>query len=88
MTPMDRQQIAEMIRAYGRATPVLEAERLQWLAQLTPHEARAIYDSLCRAWEQHEAQATGLEGLEPLIIERLIQVRQAFERVAAHKGLL
>ena len=85
---MDRQQIAEMIRAYGRAAPALDAERLQWLARLTPQEARAIYESLYEAWEQHEAQAIGLERLEPLIIERLVQVRQVFERVAASKGLL
>lgn len=85
---MDRQRMAELIRAYGRAAPVLEAERLAWLARLTPQEARAIYDSLCQAWERHEPQARGLERLEPLIIERLVQVRRVFEQVAARKGLL
>ncbi|KAB2960094.1 MAG: hypothetical protein F9K13_07705, partial [Candidatus Methylomirabilis oxygeniifera] len=50
MTAANRQQIAEMIRAYGRATPVLEEERLRWLTQLTPQEARAIYESLYEAW--------------------------------------
>ena len=49
---MNRQQIAEMIRAYGLAAPALEAERLRWLARLTPQEARAIYESLYEAWER------------------------------------
>ena len=58
---MNRQQIAKMIRAYGLAAPALEAERLRWLARLTPQEARAIYESLYEAWE-HGGRRGGATG--------------------------
>ena len=84
---MDK-QIAEMIHAYGQAEEFLEAERMERLARMTPQEARAIFDDLCRAWEAVADRQVGLEWLEPLRIERLVQTRRAFERLAARKGLL
>lgn len=84
---MDK-QIAEMIQAYGRAGEFLEAERMEHLAQMTPQEARAIFDDLCRAWEAIADCQVGLDRLEPLRIERLVQTRRAFERLAARRGLL
>jgi len=80
---MDRQIIAEMIRAYREAEEFLEAERMERLARITPQEARAIYDSLCRAWEAVAGREEGLRRLEGLRVETLV-----FERLAARKGLL
>lgn len=85
---MRDQQRKEFLLAYGQAAEVLEAERIAWLSRLMPDEAKALYDSLCLVWESHESQAVGLDRLEPLILERLIRVRRAFEQMAACKGLL
>ena len=82
------QRLAELVRAYGEAAGFLEAERIEWLARLTPDEAQAIWNGLCQAWERYEPQAKGLERLEPLRLERLVQVRRACEAVAKQKGLL
>lgn len=84
---MDK-QIAEMIHAYSQAEKFLEAERMERLARMTPQEARAIFDDLCRAWEAAADRQVGLDRLEPLRIERLVQTRRAFERLAVRKGLL
>ena len=84
---MDK-QIAEMIHAYSQAKEFLEAERMERLARMTPKKARAIFDDLCRAWEAVADRQVGLDRLEPLRIERLVQTRRAFERLAAWKGLL
>jgi hypothetical protein len=84
---MDK-QIAEMIHAYSRAGGFFEAERMERLARMTPEEARAIFDDLCQAWEAVADRQAGLDRLEPLRIERLVQTRRAFERLAARKGLL
>ncbi len=81
------QQIAEMIHAYSQAEEFLEAERMERLARMTPEEARAIFDNLCRSWEA-AADPVELDRLEPLRIERLVQTRRAFERLAERKGLL
>ena len=84
---MDRQQIAEMIRAYGRAAPVLEAERLQWLARLTPQEARAIYESLYEVWERGGRRAGGnWRTLDRWRLETKLAVREAFARLAASRS--
>ena len=84
---MDK-QIAEMIHAYSRAEGFLEAERMDRLARMTPEEARAIFNDLCQAWEAVADRQAGLDRLEPLRIERLVQTRRAFEWLAARKGLL
>lgn len=88
MTPIDRQQIAEMIRAYGRAAPELEAERLRWLAQLTPQESRVIYESLYEAWERGGHRAGGdWTTLNRWRLETKLAVRQAFARLAASRSV-
>ncbi|HWQ70135.1 MAG TPA: hypothetical protein VN494_09335 [Patescibacteria group bacterium] len=84
---MDRQQIAEMIRAYGRAAPVLEAERLRWLARLTPQEARAIYESLYETWERGGLRAGGdWITLDRWRLETKLAVRQTFALLAASRS--
>jgi hypothetical protein len=85
---MDRQIIAEMVRAYSEAEEFLEAERMERLARMTPQEARGIYDSMCRAWEAVASREEGLGRLEELRIETLVQRRCAFEQLAARKGIL
>ncbi len=87
MTPMDRAQIAEMIRAYGRAAPVLEKERLRWLARLTPQEARAHYESLYEAWERGGRLAGGdWRALDRWRLETKLAVRQTFALLAASRS--
>lgn len=87
MTQFDRQQIAGMIRAYSRAAPVLEAERLQWLARLTPQDARSIYESLYEAWEHGGRRAGGdWTTLDRWRLETKLAVRQAFARLAASRS--
>ncbi|CBE69992.1 protein of unknown function [Candidatus Methylomirabilis oxygeniifera] len=87
MTAANRQQIAEMIRAYGRATPVLEEERLRWLTQLTPQEARAIYESLYEAWERGGQRGGGdWATLDRWRLETKLAVREAFARLAASRS--
>lgn len=87
MTPMDRQQIAEMIRAYGRAAPELEAERLRWLTGLTAQEARLIYESLYAVWERGGRRAGGdWKLLDQWRLETKLTVRQAFTRLAASRS--
>ena len=84
---MDRQQIAEMLRAYGRAAPVLEAERLRWLARLTPQEARAIYESLYEAWEHGGRRGGGdWATLDRWRLETKLAAREAFARLAASRS--
>ncbi len=38
------------LSGYMRAAAVIERERMERLARMTPEEARAIYDDLCWSW--------------------------------------
>jgi len=42
--------VRETLSGYARAAAVIERERMARLACMTPEEARAIYDGLCRSW--------------------------------------
>ena len=85
---MDR-RVAEMMRAYGEATPFLEAERAEWLSRLSPHEARALSEYLYAVWERGGRQAGGnWDALDQLHVEELVAVRRAFARLARARGHL
>ena len=82
-------KVAEALRAYGAAAGFLEAERVQWLARLTPEEARAACEQLYGVWEQGGRRAGGdWKALDQLQIEDLLAIRRAFERLARVHGLL
>lgn len=82
-------RLAELIRAYGKAAGFLEAERIEWLARLTPEGVRAIFEQLYRVWELGGRRAGGdWKALDRLQIEDLVAARRAFERLARHLGLL
>ena len=69
----------ETLSGYARAAAVIERERMARLARMTPEEARAIYDGLCRSWAtwgQSPAE-DALERLEQWRLETLLAVREA-----------
>ncbi len=85
---MDR-QAAQMMRAYGEATPFLEAERAEWLSRLSPHDARPLSEYLYAVWERGGRQAGGnWDALDQLQVEELVAVRRAFARLARARGHL
>ncbi|MBL7065330.1 MAG: hypothetical protein ISS49_14140 [Anaerolineae bacterium] len=53
----------ETLSGYAQAAAVIERERMERLARMTPEEARAIYDDLCRSWATW-GKARDLERLE------------------------
>jgi len=72
--------VRETLSGYARAAVVIERERMERLAQMTPEEARAIYDDLCRSWATW-GQARNLERLERWRLETLLAVREAMARL-------
>ncbi len=85
---MDR-RVAEMMRAYGEATPFLEAERAEWLSRLSHHDARALSEYLYAIWERGGRRAGGdWDALDRLQVEELVAVRRAFARLARARGHL
>lgn len=66
----------ETLSGYARAAVVIERERMERLARMTPEEARAISDDLCRSWATW-GKAHDLERLEQWRLETLLVVREA-----------
>jgi len=82
-------EVAEMIRAYARASDFLEGQRMERLARMTPEASREIFEALYALWSQMGRGGGGnWEALERLKIDHLIEQRRAFERLARQKGLL
>ena len=75
----------ETLSGYARAAVVIERERMERLARMTPEEARAISDDLCRSWAAW-GKARDLEWLERWRLETLIAVRAAMERLARRES--
>ena len=71
-----RAVVRETISGYARAAAVMERERMERLARMTPEEARAIYDDLCRSWATW-GRDRDLERLEQWRLETLLAVREA-----------
>ena len=70
----------ETLSGYARAAAVIERERMERLARMTPEEARAVSDGLCRSWATW-GKAHDLERLETLLA-----VREAMERLARRES--
>ena len=77
--------IRETLAGYARANEVIEAERMERLASMTPEESRAIYDDLVDFW-WNSAAREGSEHLALWRAETLIAVRRAFEQLARARG--
>jgi len=71
----------ETLAGYARAAAVVEQERIERLARMTPEEARAIYDDLCRSWAAR-GRNRDLERLEQWRLDTLLAVREAMIRLA------
>ena len=80
-------QIREALAGYARANEVIENERMERLARMTPEQARAIYDELVETW-WGSASREGSERLDLWRAETLIAVRRAFEQLARAQGAL
>jgi len=73
--------VRETLSGYAQAAAVVERERMERLAWMTPAETRAIYDDLCRSWSTW-GKAQDLERLEQWRLETLLAVREAMARLA------
>ena len=79
--------IQEALAGYARANEVIENERRERLALMTPEQSRAIYDDLVETWWA-SASREGSERLDLWRAETLIAVRRAFEQLARAQGVL
>jgi len=77
--------VRETLSGYARAADVMEQERMERLARMTPEEARAVYDDLCRSWAARR-ESRDLERLERWRLETLLSVRAAMARLARAAG--
>jgi len=80
--------VRETLSGYVRAAAVVERERMERLARMTPEEARPIYDDLCRSWATwgQTSAEDALERLEQWRLETLIAVREAMACLARREG--
>ena len=77
--------IREILAGYARANEVVEIERMERLAHMTPEESRAIYDDLVEGW--HPAMSpTEMERLDLWRAETSVAVRRAFDKLARAQG--
>ncbi len=87
MSTLNATLVRETLAGYAAANEVTEAERIEWLANLSDDEARAIDRALYASWYGFPAWTkAGLERLEPFQLEGLLTIRQAFARMAAARG--
>ena len=75
----------ETLSGYAWAAVVIERERMERLARMTPEEAHAIYDDLCRSWATW-GKARDLEWLERWRLETVLAVRAAMARLSRREG--
>ena len=80
---MDESLIREVLAGYAAANKVTEKERAERLANLTPEQALAIARDLEASWEASTATRDGLDRLEVWQLETKLEVRRAFEAMAA-----
>ena len=73
--------VREILSGYARAAAVIERERMERMERMTPEEARAIYDYLCRSWATR-GKAHDLGRLEQWRLETLLAMREAMSRLS------
>lgn len=83
MRTLDPVAIRETLAGYAVADEAIDVERIERLAAMTDDEARAIDRELYAFWVGMPSWTReGLERLEPLQLESLLAMRQAFARLA------
>lgn len=84
-----KSEIVAVIQGYAEADRWIQAERREWLRRLTPEEAREIFDSLYRFWEQTGCRSEEeWAALERRRLEETLALRRALDRLARAKGYL
>jgi hypothetical protein len=79
--------VREVLAGYARANEVIEEERMERLARMTPEEARAIYDDFVNGRRASMSPAEA-QRLDLWRVETLIAVRRAFQALAEATGAL
>ena len=79
------EMIRETLAGYAAANEIIENERIERLARMTPEEAHAIYDDLVNGWRP-PASAEERQRLDLWRAETLIAVRRAFDQLAQAQG--
>jgi len=73
--------IRETLAGYARANEVIEDERMERFAHMTPEESRAIYDDLVEGWHP-TTSSTEMEWMDLWRAETLVAIRHALDRLA------
>ena len=73
--------VREILAGYARANEVIEQERMERLARMTPEEARAIYDDLVNGWRVPASPAEA-QRLDLWRAETTTATRRAFQALA------
>lgn len=80
-----RNTVLETLAGYAAAGAVVEQERADRLARMSPEEARAMYSDLCRS--QAGRQGGGdVERAQRRRLEMLLAVRRVMARLARGGG--
>ena len=85
MSTLQPEAIRAALAGYAAANEVIENERMERLARMTPEEARAIYDDPVNSWRP-PASAEERQRLDLWRAETLIAVRRAFDQLAQAQG--
>jgi hypothetical protein len=81
--------LLKTLRGYAEVNAITEAERRARLARMTSADSWAIFVGLYEAWERTGKQAGGnWEALARRRLEEAVRVREVFEKLARHKGLI
>lgn len=86
---LDRETVLQFIKGYMAVNEFTDVERRARLKTMTDEEARKIFASLYETWKRTGKHAGGdWEALARRKLEHKIQLQQAFEILARHKGLI
>lgn len=80
-TMLQADVVREILAGYARANEVIEQERMERLARMTPEEARAIYDDLVNGWRAPASPAEA-QRLDLWRAETTTATRRAFQALA------
>lgn len=81
MTTMDPVVIREILAGYAAANEVIEAERREQLARMTPAEALAIWRDLACGFNAHPELHENLDRLDLWQVEGLLTIRRALDQL-------
>jgi hypothetical protein len=80
--------LRETLAGYASVAEIIERERAERLARLTPEQALAMARDLEASWEANISAHEGVERLESWRLETKLKVRRAFEALARERGLI